>query len=106
MIIAAAENLENIGILAPGLQTNATAGEATLPAGEKEIIIFNNKLTDQSLVYLTPTSDTENKILYVKAKVGKEGEEGNGREEKESYFVVGMNGKLTVPVEFNWWIIN
>ncbi|PIS15036.1 hypothetical protein COT63_02075 [Candidatus Shapirobacteria bacterium CG09_land_8_20_14_0_10_38_17] len=141
-IIASAENLEKIGIQAPGIKTNATAGMATLPASETEIIIYNDKITDQSLVYLTPTSDTGNKILYVKAKVGKKilnqvqddgsgtvqddgsgtvqddgsgtvQDDGSGTVqddgniiEKESYFVVGMNGTLTVPVEFNWWIIN
>ena len=124
VIIAAAENFENIGILAPGLQTNATAGEATLPAGETELIIFNDKLTDQSLVYLTPTADTKNKILYVKEKVGNTNQEHelneldtkltNENELNErntngtngGYFVVGLNEALNWPVKFNWWIIN
>ena len=111
VIIAAAENFENIGILAPGLQTNATAGEATLPAGEKEIIIYNDKLTDQSLVYLTPTADTEDKILYVKEKVGNtnqehESNELDTNETNGGYFVVGLNEELGWDVRFNWWIIN
>lgn len=97
VIIAAADNFEKIGILAPGIETNATAGTAILPADETEIIIYNDKLNDQSLIYLTPTSDTQNKILYVKTK---------HTDEIDRYFIVGINGALTVPVEFNWWIIN
>ena len=111
VIIAAAENFENIGILAPGLKTNATAGEVVLPAGEKEIIIYNDKLTNQSLVYLTPTADTNNKILYVKEKVGNANQEHelNERDTKLTnggYFVVGLNEGLGWDVRFNWWIIN
>jgi len=124
VLIASAENFEKTGVWAPGIETNATAGEATLPAYETELIIYNDKLTDQSLIYLTPTSDTKNKILYVKAKhADATGEEstpdttneestqdttGLGQDEtgNRSYFVVGMNGELAVPVEFNWWIIN
>jgi hypothetical protein len=124
LLIAAGENFENIGIQAPGIKTNATAGEATLPAGEKEIIIYNDKLTDQSLVYLTPTADTGNKILYVKEKVGNTNQEHesnerdtkltnenelnewNTNETNGGYFVVGLNEALNWDVRFNWWIIN
>ena len=104
VIIAAYDNWQETGIFAPAIKTNATAGTAILPVNETELIIYNDKLTDQSLVYLTPTSDTQNKILYVKEKHADETDKNTDLTEK--YFAVGMNEPLTAPVEFNWWIIN
>jgi len=107
IIIAAADNSTRIGISAPGVQTNATAGEATLPAGETKLIIYSNKLTNSSMVYLTPTSDTKNQVLYVKKKEGSTNQtDGATNETNSGYFVVGINEALSEPVRFNWWIIN
>ncbi|KKP46289.1 MAG: Complement C1q protein [Candidatus Woesebacteria bacterium GW2011_GWA1_33_30] len=75
------------------ITTNSIAGKAILPAGQLEIKINNSKLKVDSLIYVTPVSSTENKVLYVKSKdVGK--------------FTIGFNEPpLDTDVEFNWWII-
>ena len=74
------------------IQTNATAGKAIIPAGLNQITITNPNVTNYTLVYVTPTSSTQNNVLYVKAK-------DNG------YFVVGFNQALDADVSFNWWVI-
>jgi hypothetical protein len=113
LIIAASENFDNINIWAPGIVTNASAGKATLPVGQTDLVIFNDRLADESMVYLTPTSDTQNQVLYVKAKVTRD-ETGLGEDQQvhgikqdgKNYFVVGINQAINEEVKFNWWIIN
>jgi len=75
-------------------ETNATAGQAILKAGQTELTIKNSNVTDKSLIYLTPVSGTQNKVLYVKAKKG--GEE----------FTAAIDVPIDSDIEFNYWIIN
>ncbi|KKU23322.1 MAG: Outer membrane autotransporter barrel domain protein, partial [Candidatus Woesebacteria bacterium GW2011_GWC2_47_16] len=74
-------------------ETNATAGEATIPPGTREITIKNPKITDRTLVYVTPTSSTLNNVLYVKRK-------------GEGYFVAGFSQSINIYTTFNWWVID
>jgi len=76
------------------IRTNTTSGLGILPAGQTEFTIFNPKVGNDTLVYITPVSETENKVLYVKAK--KEGE----------FFKVGIDTPIDQDIRFNWWIIN
>jgi len=87
-------------LLETQVSSSATAGEAILPANELELVIENNQLTEESLVYITPTSDTQNKVLYVKSKFV------DDDPEITDYFVVAVNQPVGLPVKFNWWIIN
>jgi len=63
-----------------------------LPANTAEIKIVNPKVSQNTLIYITPISSTQNKVLYVKAK-------NNG------WFTIGFSDILDSDVEFNWWII-
>jgi hypothetical protein len=74
------------------ITTNSTVGKATIPANTPEITIRNPKINDYSLVYVTPTSSTQNHVLYVKEK-------GAG------YFVVGFTEPIDTDTSFNWWIV-
>ncbi len=96
--IAAAEATPSAGFgtLIPEITTNATAGQAALPANETELAIYNQNITKDSLIYITPTSDTGNKVLFVKNK--KDGREG--------FFTIGLDKAISRPIGFNWWIIN
>ncbi|MDO8340418.1 MAG: site-specific integrase [Candidatus Woesebacteria bacterium] len=79
--------------ITPGeINTNATAGKAILTANTNEVKIINPKINNDTLIYVTPLSSTQNKVLYVKSKdIG--------------YFTVGFSDTLDTDVEFNWWII-
>ncbi|KUK78969.1 MAG: hypothetical protein XD95_0684, partial [Microgenomates bacterium 39_7] len=118
IVIAASENFDQINIWAPGITSNASAGQAALPVGQTDLIIYNDRLTNESMVYLTPTSDTQNQVLYVKAKVAQNDAEKESQKNAEidsgsefgmtsqNYFVVGINQPINEEVKFNWWIIN
>ena len=74
------------------ITTNSTVGSAVIPAGTSEVVIKDPKVTDYTLVYVTPTSSTDNYVLYVKSKQ-------NGQ------FAVGFSNPISVDADFNWWII-
>ena len=92
LVIAGADATQS-GIIVNGvITTNSTVGQATIPAHISEITIKNPKVTDYTLVYVTPTSSTENYVLYVKSK-------------QAGQFVVGFTNPIDIDVNFNWWIV-
>ncbi|OGG26096.1 hypothetical protein A2960_03805, partial [Candidatus Gottesmanbacteria bacterium RIFCSPLOWO2_01_FULL_39_12b] len=93
-LITAADNFLQNGINAPAVKTDGTAGTATLLSGYNSLVIFNPNITDNTLIYITPTSPTENRTLFVANKVP-------GR-----YFTVSLDTAIPHDVRFNWWIIN
>ena len=110
-IIAASDNGQATGNYTPAFKTNATAGVALLPANENEIMIYNSKITDQSLIYITPLTNTSNKVIYIKAK--KAAANSSTSEESKptsevnlGWFKVAIDTPISQEIKFNWWIIN
>ena len=78
--------------------SNSTVGSATIPAGETQILIRNHQVHTGTLVYITPTSDTQNQVVFVKSKTA-----GNG--ELPGEFTVAVNASATTDITFNYWLI-
>ena len=74
------------------IKSNAVAGTAVIPAGLAELEIENSKIENSSLIYVTPTSTTENNVLFVKSK-------------ETGKFTVGFTDPININVTFNWWVI-
>jgi len=74
------------------IKSNAVAGTAVIPAGLAELEIENSKIENSSLIYVTPTSTTENNVLFVKSK-------------ETGKFTVGFTDPINIDVTFNWWVI-
>jgi len=83
---------ESAEIVEGEISSNSTAGKAVLTANTERIRINNNKVSRNTLIYITPITSTQNKVLFVKEK-------GQG------YFDIGFSDTLDSDVEFNWWII-
>ena len=96
-LIVAGSVLGQMATSSAELISNATAGTSLLPAGKSEIIINNNKITPDSMVYLTPVGSTNNQVPYLKAKVVNE---------LDSYFIIAIDQALESDISINWWIIN
>ncbi|MDP4009887.1 MAG: tail fiber domain-containing protein, partial [Candidatus Shapirobacteria bacterium] len=105
-IIIAQSGFAQLATSSAELSSNATAGTATLPAGKTEIIIHTNKLTPNSMVYLTPNGSTKNQVVYVKSKNVVETPDLASLSKNQSTFVIALDNPLTSPVDINWWIIN
>jgi len=101
-IIAAADNFDINGIFAPAIETaTASAGIAIFPENSNEVIIYNNNVKKDSLIYLTPASTT-NSISTI--SIGTK--EDCLSSSCKPYFQVVTNTPSTTPVKFNWLIIN
>ena len=81
--------------------SNATAGNATLKTPNTELTISSPYVTANSLVYLTPTTNTDNKVLFVKAKDSCQ----NSTPTCTPSFTVGIDALASTDISFNWWII-
>ncbi len=73
---------------------SSSVGTGLLPANFTEITVLSNQIAADSLVYLTPLSSTGNQVIYVKEKLPGVG------------FIVAIDSSLSIPINFNWWIIN
>ncbi|MBU1457413.1 tail fiber domain-containing protein, partial [Patescibacteria group bacterium] len=99
----------------PGAQTllgvnevNYPTGAATLPAGETEITISNTNVTQDTYIYLTPTSSTSNQTLFVKSKTAGLQTPLDGSE--ASYptggqFTIAIPEAINSNIQFNYWLI-
>ena len=84
------------------LVSKKSAGQAFLAAGQTEVTIKTDKLTTNSMIYITPLNSTNNQVLYVKGKLM----DSPFTPENEAQFTVGFDTALGHNVNFNWWIVN
>ncbi|MEN9328200.1 MAG: hypothetical protein RI947_1008, partial [Candidatus Parcubacteria bacterium] len=104
VVVSAQDNFNTNGLYAPAITTNGkTIGVGTLPTNSNVIAIYNEKVTSKSLIYVTPTTPTDNKTLYIAEKVGCENAQGAPC---KPHFTVAISGTVPHDIQFNWWIIN
>jgi hypothetical protein len=70
-----------------------SAGTGNINAGRTQMTINNNLVTDKSLIYITPTTNT-NQTLFLLRQVPNES------------FTVGVQNPGLTPIQFNWIIVN
>ncbi|EKD52783.1 MAG: hypothetical protein ACD_61C00244G0007, partial [uncultured bacterium] len=92
-LVIASENNNQSSTVSAQINSNATIGTATIVTGSSEVVIGSNKVTDNTLIYVTPVSDTNNQVLYVKSK-----ESGVG-------FTVAIPAPINSDIQFNYWLI-
>ena len=73
--------------------TNASIGTALISVGQSEVFIPSQKMDANTLVYLTPISNTQNQVLFVKSKA-----DGLG-------FTVAVTNPATEDIKFNYWLV-
>lgn len=80
-----------------------SAGTAVLRQYRKELTIKNPNVTGESLIYITPVGNTNNKVLYLLRQTSEDQNIGG----IEGSFTVGVNTASTVnDIKFNWIIVN
>ncbi|MBU2632843.1 tail fiber domain-containing protein, partial [Patescibacteria group bacterium] len=99
----------NLNIAKPALALSPTemlatgsAGIATISARQNELTIKNKMVTNKSLIYITPRSDTGTGGIYLLRQVS----ENPGTSQTEGSFTVGINQPSLKALPFNWMIIN
>jgi hypothetical protein len=71
-----------------------SAGTANISAYQTQVTIDNPLVTGQSLIYITPTSNTNNQVLYLLKQLPGES------------FTVGIQSPSGYQIPFNWIIVN
>lgn len=71
-----------------------SVGKAAVAAGTYEITIETPFVSENSLIYITPTSDTASMVPYIARQVPGES------------FTVAIPDYVDADITFNWWIIN
>ena len=93
-IIAADENFNKHGLYLPAIETgNTSAGVGRLPQKKGEVVIYNDNVNKDSLIYLTPTTYGFSGRLTVLQK-------------ENGYFAVAVNQISNVDIIFDWLIVN
>jgi site-specific recombinase XerD len=106
--IASPGDATSSSLLSSDITTNATAGESTLISPDTELTIYSPRVTKDTLVYLTPTTNTDNKVVFVKAKNTCDNLVPDIYGEIppcKSSFTIAIDAPASTDISFNWWII-
>lgn len=80
---------------------SSSAGVATIIEGETERTVITPFVHEDSLIYLTPTSDTQGLTPYVARQVAED-----PTLNKKGSFTIQIPERLDTDMSVNWWIIN
>jgi hypothetical protein len=80
---------------------SASAGTATIIKGQKQRTIVTPYVTESSLIYLTPTSDTKGLTPYVAKQTPNDTVQNN-----IGSFTIELTSPAPSDINVNWWIIN
>lgn len=80
----------------------ASAGSAIVNSGQFERTIVSPFVTEDSLIYITPTSDTQGVTPFIARQTADDPE----TEEIEGSFTIRIPQTVTTNIQTNWWIVN
>lgn len=81
---------------------SSSAGTATITKGLRERTIVSPYVSENSLIYLTPTSDTYGVTPYVARQTA----EDPNDDKKQGSFTIQITRPVSGNIYLNWWIIN
>jgi hypothetical protein len=70
----------------------ASVGVGKIIHGTTTMIIHTDKVTEDSLIFITPTSATDKTLSVIIKETGQ--------------FTVAITSPTTNDISFNWWVIN
>jgi hypothetical protein len=80
---------------------SSSAGTATITKGQRERTIVSPFVTEHSLIYLTPTSDTYGVTPYVARQTPQD-----PQQDMKGSFTIEITRAVASEINLNWWIIN
>jgi len=98
-LVIASQNVLSSSV-SGNITSNSTIGTATIATGSAEIFIQNNQVNPQTLIYITPVSDTSNQVLFVKSK-----QTCNQEVSCTPGFTVAVPQALEKETAFNYWLV-
>ncbi len=86
-------------------EDSQAAGEVKIKEGESEIFVESEKVTKDSLIYITSTTKTNGLNLFIKEKKPEEGFVV-GIERNRGDLINEATPSASMTIKFNWLIIN
>jgi site-specific recombinase XerD len=80
---------------------SGSAGTATITANETERTIITPFVNEDSLIYITPVSDTQNVTPYIARQTMQDNATGS-----RGSFTIQIPRFVSKDIKLNWWIIN
>jgi hypothetical protein len=80
---------------------SSSAGTAIILPGQTERTIVTPFVYAKSLIYITPTSDTQGFVPYIARQTPENQAQGS-----EGSFTIEITEPVTKPIKINWWIVN
>lgn len=80
---------------------NGSAGSGVITAYETQRTIITPYVTSHSLIYITPTSETDGVTPYLARQTIEDSTTGT-----KGSFTVSIESPITKDIGFNWWIVN
>ena len=81
-----------VGSVTTTATSSTSVATATIEAGDTEITISNTNVTQDTYIYLTPTSNTSNQTLFIKSK-------------EKGKFTIAIPQAVNHNITFNYWLI-
>lgn len=78
-------------------------GKTDIPAGYKEVKLYGTRISNESVILLTPVSQSSSIILTIHDQHGCD---GSNSKDCRSYVTIGVKKTGTGPFSMNWLIIN
>ncbi|MBI4084381.1 MAG: tail fiber domain-containing protein [Candidatus Levybacteria bacterium] len=80
---------------------SSSAGTAIITKNYYERTIFSPFVKEDSLIYITPTSDTAGLTPYIARQTAESPEKG-----KKGSFTIQIPSSISKDIKINWWIVN
>ncbi|MDQ5900948.1 MAG: hypothetical protein QG600_526, partial [Patescibacteria group bacterium] len=80
---------------------SSSAGTATIKAGQLERTIYSTYVSEDSLIYITPVTDTTGAVPFVARQTAE-----NVEENEDGSFTIRIPQVRATDIKVNWWIIN
>ncbi len=80
---------------------SSSAGTAIITRGQLERTIFSPFVKTDSLIYITPTSDTAGLTPYIARQTAEDPENGTS-----GSFTIQIPSSISKDIKINWWIVN
>ena len=87
-------------------ERDSITGVAVISAGDTEIVVDNDNISADSLIYITPVSPTQGQVLFVAEKREEEVYDQDRKEWLAQGFTVAVEEEVGEDIEFNWWIVD
>jgi len=75
-------------------RNSLSIGSATLPAEETMVTVQTSAVTENSKIFVTPTTSTNSQTLFIQGKTA------------NKQFTVAIDNEVKHDISFNWWVIN